>query len=317
MGGQAGNRQEVTRKRERPLVPKVLGIIFLIAVIWLSGMQVWQWLLSLFVDIKPLQEDTLVQKVPAGAILIKNEIPVKALISGRVEMIAGDGDRLRLGAPVARIKGIKNNVTVYSPRAGLLCTHVDGLEGTLRPENIGVLDIGSIEKIETANEIQPDKVRKVEKGFPFCKLVDNLEPLIMYLWLEEESNAGKLKRRERVDLLWEGERISGSLLELRGNNGKGLLLKIYRYPEQILHHRKVKVQVIVKELEGYPVPRETLVFRGTQAGIYVIEKQLVTWTPVKIKGHLNGKVILEGNGLSENTRYVTNPGRVKQGARVE
>lgn len=314
--GQAGSRQNLEQKKYRPVFPGFLVSAVLIVLVCFAGVQMWQWFSSRLVDIQPLTKDTLVQEVAARAVLVKRETPVKAPASGNVKMLVKEGDRLRLGSAIARITGVNGSVTVYSPGTGLLCMHVDGLEGTLRPENINVLDMKTIEKIGIPDKVQP-AAGKVEKGVPFCKLVDNLQPLLLYLKLDEKTNIEELNKRKVMNLIWNGERISGNVLETRSGDGNGFLLRIPDYPEELLHLRQVDVRVIINELEGYPVPYDALVFRDNRAGIFAVERNFVKWVPVEIAGHLNGKVVLKGNGSGVNTRYITNPDRVKEGSRVD
>lgn len=317
MGELAGNKQEVPLRKKKHSVPVILGTVLLTGVLWFFGNHIWQMVSIRLVDIRSFEEDVLVKKIPAVAVLLKNEIPVRAPLTGNIEMLARDGERVRPGSPIARIKGINNSITVYSPRAGLLCTHVDGLEGVLKPENTGMLDMKTIKKIETSSKQQVEMTKKAEKGVPFCKLVDNLEPLAMYLRLEGEKNIDveRLGRREKLNLLWEGERFSGRLIEPR--NGE-LLLEVSHYPDKILHFRQVNIHVIVEEIKGYPVPQEALVFKENQAGMYVVKKQFVDWVPVTIQGYIGGKIVIQGDRIiTQNMRYIANPGRVKQGDRVE
>ena len=315
MDGQAGNRRKLPPKKQRLSIP-VVGVLLALVALCLLSLQVWQWISLKLVDVEPLKKSTLVENLPAEAVLIKNEIPVKAPITGKIEMLAADGERLRVGSPIARIVGPQKTVTVYSPRAGLLCTHLDGLEGVLIPKDANVLDIKMLEKIELSGTQKVAGGEKAQKGIPFCKLVDNLQPILIYLRVEEES-IDNLEKRENYSLILQGERTSGRLMEFRSRSPWQLLLKVTQYPKEILHSRLIKAQIIMQELNGYTIPQDALVFEGNQTGIFVVEQQFVNWVPVQVKEHFSGTVILEENNISANTRYITNPVRVKKGARVE
>ena len=302
-------------QQQRLSIP-VVGVLLALIALSLLGLQVWQWISLKLVDVELLKKSTLVENLPAEAVLIKNEIPVKAPLTGKIEMLAADGERLRVGSPIARITGPQKTVTVYSPRAGLLCTHLDGLEGVLRPKDVNVLDIKMLEKIELSGTQKGAGEVKAEKGIPFCKIVDNLEPILIWLRVEEKS-IDNLEKRENYNLFLQGERTSGHLVEFRDRSPWQLLLEVIQFPKEILHWRQIKADIIMQELNGYTIPQDALVFEGHQAGIFVVEQQFVNWLPVQVKEHFRGTVILEESNIGANTRYITNPVRVKKGARVE
>jgi len=314
LNGQADRK--VSSRMLHRLIHLSIGMFAALVALGFLGWQAWHWLSIQLVDVKPLEKGVLVEKLPAVAVLVKNETPLKAPLTGKVEMLAADGDRLRVGSPVARIQGPQGSATVYSPKPGVLCTHLDGLEGTLRPQNTNVLDVNMIEKIEVSGEKGPGNIQNAEKGVPFCKLVDNLEPVVVFLRVNGEEFEG-LERRDSYDLFINGKEVKGRFLELRGSVPGQLLLEIAQCPGEVLHLRRVKAEILTRKLEGYTVSQDALVFEDNQSGIFVVEKQLVKWLPVEITGHMNGKVVLQGTGLNENTRYITNPERVKKGARVE
>lgn len=316
MNGQAGSDRKVSSRVLHRLVHLSMGIFIALVAFGFLGWQAWHWLSIQLVDVKPLKKGILVEKLPAVAVLVKNETPLKAPLTGEVEMLAADGDRLRVGSPVARIQGPQGSATVYSPKPGVLCTHLDGLEGTLSPQNKNVLDVNMIEKIEISEEKDPGTIKVAEKGVPFCKLVDNLEPVVAFLRVNGDE-LEKLGHRDKYDLFLQGREVTGRFMEFRGSAPGQLLLEIAQCPREVLHLRQVKAEIITREMEGYPVSQDALVFEDNQSGIFVVEKQMVKWLPVVIKGHMQGKVVLQGESLNENTRYIANPERVKKGARVE
>lgn len=308
-------------RRHKQAYRRLLVLILIILVLLLLGMQGWRLYLSRLVEVQHLKKDTSSQEIYATAILAKQETLVLAPVEGDVEMLLRDGERLKSGIALAKIAGINGRATVYSPCAGMVCTHVDELEGILKPENINTLDIQAIKKMNIPHQTQSSKL-KIEKGMPFCKIVDNLNPILMFLWRDDKNvnmdlENMDLDERHGLDILWQGERMYGRVLERQKSLEAGFWVEISSYPERLLHLRQLDVQVIIKEMYGYSIPCNALVFNEGQAGIYIIKNGFVRWTPVHIAGRVEDQVVLNEDGLDANIRFVSNPSRVQEGSRVK
>lgn len=291
-----------------------LSLFFIAGLIWLTGRHIWQLLVTYQADIRQLEESSLAETVPCKALLIKDERPVPSPLTGKLEMLARDGERLRAGTPLAKVTGAVESRTIYSPEAGILCTGVDGLEGILTPGNIASLDMEAIPRRATGHG---PVTAQVEKGKPFCKLIDNLNPLIMYVRLGDKGRTLEKSSGDKITLLWQGNRMTGRVKDIAaGSRGQELVLSFAGYPEELLHLREINGEILLEELKGYAVPGRALVFRGTRAGIYIVEEQFTSWVPVDIEGYSRGLAYVSGDGLFPGTSYVSNPGKVRQGDRV-
>lgn len=313
MDDQTGNKDKLIKRKYNWLL-----VFILLIVLWLITSYFWQLLSLKLAEIKPLEEDILSEELSTTAVLIKGETVVKTPLTGKIDYIADKGQRLRIGTAIARVTGEGNSVTVYSPKAGLFCTEVDGLEGVLNPANKNLLDLSIVEQLAFGNKTGLNN-EIIQKGVPFAKLVDNLNPLLLFVFLEGENlgTVENLAEYDKLGIYWENERMTGTIIETRSRDDScELLIEVSSYPEQILHYRQVEITFVVQEIKGFCVPQKALVFDNNRAGIFIVEKQFIKWEPVKIKGYLDESVILEGDALNYNTQYVVNPHRVKQGDRV-
>lgn len=268
------------------------------------------------VDLLELRE--VHETVGARGLLVKDEVLVKAPASGRLQLLVTEGERVRRGAPLARIYDlgaegeVRGGVIAWSPRAGLVCLRLDGLEGALSPQTVDVLQLERIE----AKELEMIKSGAVvEKGSPFCKIIDNLQSLMIYLQLD---GASVVPEEGCISLIWNGEMLEGWVLEKRKmEKGVALLLSLDEYPEELLSLRNVDVEVITEKLSGLLVPKRAVVYRGDKPGLYVVAGGRARWVPVTVKGSLSGWLSVSGGGLEPEVRYLSNPFLVREGDIIE
>ncbi|BAF60010.1 MAG: hypothetical protein HPY89_02865 [Pelotomaculum sp.] len=269
-------------------------------------------------DVQLLSVQEAVQTVKVAGMLIKEETVVSSPATGRVTFTEDEGRRLEKGAAAALVAAGQDSggteCVVYAPVAGILCTHLDGLESILSPGNLDVLDLSKFDKIAVRTVSGGEKV---EKGQPVFKIVDNLSPVYFYAEIPGEAFPSGMSG----DILhgaWNGLPLSiRPYRVVEGGDGwKGLFI-LPAYPENIVHNRWIEIDVTTASLCGLLVPRRAIVYRDGSPGIYLAVKKKARWTKVKIEGELAGKVAITGQGLDENTRYVKNPVLVREGWPVE
>jgi len=281
----------------------------------------WGYLVAAVSRVEVLTMQEVARTVPLEGLLIKEEKVIKSPAGGRLCYTARDGQRLEVGAPAARVIAAEQDAggTVYdifTPVAGIFCTHLDGLESILSPGNLDILDPAGLEKIPQKPVCAEGRV---EKGHPVFKIVDNLSSVYLYARLPKDSfPAGLVDRpdwlpavRENLTLL-----IKPYKLADRGDMWEGLFI-LRNYPEGILHYRKVSLYLTVEKLGGLLVPGRAVVYRDGEPGIYMAVRKRARWAPVRIEGEFAGKVAVSGRGLVEGARYVSYPVLAREGGLVE
>jgi len=271
--------------------------------------------LQRMLDIRFMARDEITETAPASGLLIRTEESFKASAPGEVELKVRDGERLRVGTPLAEIKGVSQS-TVWSPRAGIFCTHVDGLENLLLPEMIGELDLMAVENIKP---LAPPADNTVDSGQYFGKVVDNLQPLFMHIqWEHQGSETSRAFRTgETVHLVYKGQELAGQVKDVRSTgNDVYLVVEMRDYPEEFVHLRNVNLELVIRRLSGWLVPREAVVFKDGEPGVYVVLRQRVNWVPVSVNDRLEDTVSITGSNLSDALRYISNPDRAREGARL-
>lgn len=304
---------------------------FILALVMLAGIlmaAVWGGMSTLgfakdavvarMLDVKQLTWQESVRSVQAEGIIIRGEETIKAPLSGELQLLVKDGERLRVGAPIARIDGVSEE-TIVSPRAGIFCTHLDGLENLLDPGMTDVLDMEAVEKI--TNRTGVDGSEEVAGGTLIGKVVDNLNPIIIYLRADqpEDVPAAPFQKGSVIKLSQSQQEIRGKIISLwNENNSYTMFVQVddNNYPENFVHQRHQKIDLALERLEGWLVPEGAIAFKDGDPGLYLVEKQTVTFAPVTVEGRLNGMVSVSSKRLSNMVRYVVNPDWASEGIRL-
>lgn len=284
-------------------------------VLWSSAAWAKNAVLQRMLDVRFMARDEINETSPAEGLLIKTEELFKAPAPGELELKVRDGERLRAGTLLAEIKGV-GQTTVQSSGAGVFCTHVDGLENLLTPEMIGKLDLLAVEDIKAS---APPAGATVDSGQFFGKVVDNLKPIFIHIRWEnaDPGAAATFRTGETAYLIYEGRELAGLVRDVIKTNGMiYLMVEMSDYPDEFIHQRNIEVELVIRKLSGWLVPREAVVFKDGRPGLYVVLKQRVSWLPVTVDDRLDDTVSVTGNGLSDALRYITNPDRADEGTRL-
>lgn len=310
----------LTRRRRRPgnwfLKALVVTTAFACAVFF-----TWEYLAAAVSRVQFLSWQEVSQTTPLEGIVIKEEKVIRSPASGKIHFTAADGKRLETGAEAAQVTASEEEsggetFHVFTPSAGIFCSHLDGLENILSPGNLDVLDFPKIEKI--GDKPVPEG-GKVEKGQPIFKIVDNLSTMYIHTRIPKSGFPADLADRPGWrQATWENLPLAIRPNKLRdqGDSWEGFFT-LPNYPENLIHYRKINLKVTTSRLAGFLVPRRAIVTRDGEPGIYLAVKKKARWVPVKIEGELAGKVAVSGRGLDENTSYVSNPILAREGWPVE
>jgi len=295
----------------------ILGLS--ITLLWIIIFFAWGTIAGAVTRVKFLSSQEVTRTELLEGILIKEERVVTAPVEGQLQTIVQDGTRLEVGAVAAQVLTAgeaPGGINIFTPSAGIFCTHLDGLENILSSGNLDILDLSRVEK--TSGKITAGKHR-VEKGQPVFKIIDNLSPLYIYAEIPKSHFPLDLADKPKwLPATWENMSllIKPHKLADKGDRWEGIFL-LADYPESLLHYRRVRLAVTTDRLEGHLVPAGAVVYRDGTPGIYLAVKKKARWVPVKIEGELAGMVAVSGRGLSEETRYVSNPVFTREGSRVE
>jgi putative membrane fusion protein len=207
-------------------------------------------------------------------------------------------------------------IDISTSATGILCTHLDGLESILTPQNITVAELKKIEKTVVGSSLDGTNVGEWQ---PVFKIIDNLSPVSIYASIQKAALAdGYPDKPEMLQASWENHVFAlepGELID-NGDMLEGFY-QIADYPEALVHERKVQLMITARQLKGLLVPDKAVVYRDSEPGIYLAVKKKAQWTSVAIEGELAGKVAVSGEGISEGTRFISNPVLLREGWPIE
>jgi putative membrane fusion protein len=308
------------QKYHRKAVWRGMLVIILVSLLTLAYL-LWGRVVIVVSNVSFLTRQEVAETIRLEGILLKNEHVLQTPVSGKLQQVAADGNRLENGARVSRVIAVQDNTggesyDIVTPVAGICCMHLDGLEQVLSPASIDSLAVPHM--AGTGGKRTYDGMR-VEKGQAVAKIIDNLSPVYIYAEAPKENfSAAALEKGTWWKANWEGQTFSMKSYKVadRGESLAGYFL-LSAYPEQILHERKVVINVTTRSLNGYLVPKKAIVEKDGQTGIFLSIKKKAYWTPVDVVGELEGKLAIEGPELTESCRFVQNPLLAKEDHWVE
>ncbi|MBM7855239.1 putative membrane fusion protein [Desulfohalotomaculum tongense] len=315
-------RNKIKRRKKRLLLSACIILLLLSIVVWTATGLTRPLVLSLLIDADSARNSTVTETVLSSGLLIKEELLVRAPVGGKITLLVKEGDRIPAGTVVAKISSINlsspggtADTVVYAPKAGTVCMHIDGLEGVLTPAAADELELSQIDTIRTNLTIHTEKQRAVEKSQPIIKLVDNLEPIIIYLELSGPKMPYKrLKKGEKIKLKYQDSWFTARVLKSKiQKQHQWILVTAKDYPNEIIHVRNANFEILKKELSGLLIPQRALVYKDNKPGLYKIYQRKIVWVPVEIQGTLKNQVAVKSKELSTGVRYILNPQLVREG----
>lgn len=264
----------------------------------------------------------VIQKtVPAAGILVRSEKLIPAPRSGKLKVLAAEGERVRVGQAVARVlvPSLDSNsgeavFDVTTPYSGLVSYHLDNLEEVCTPDGIRELDLEKIETIKSEpQQVMPGN--RVEAGKPVLKIVNNLEPLTVIATAPAGQMPKKGGNQSILLVLGQNERdlCRGTILErnFRGNPDQ-LLIEIKDYDPGLIVGRRIDFKIVTERYEGYVVPLSAIVRKDGQTGIYTVYKERVRWQQVEVEGTSAGEAVI--SGVTPDLKVILKPEYVEEGS---
>jgi putative membrane fusion protein len=207
-------------------------------------------------------------------------------------------------------------IDISTSATGILCTHLDGLESILAPQNVTVAELKKIEKAAVGSGLDGTNV---DEWQPVFKIIDNLSPVSIYASIPKAALAeGYPEKPDTLQASWENHIFTltpGELID-NGDMLEGYYL-LADYPEALVHQRKVRLIITARQLKGLLVPDKAVVCLDGEPGIYLAVKKKAQWAPVAIEGELAGQVAVSGEEISEGTRFISNPVLIREGWPIE
>jgi putative membrane fusion protein len=254
-------------------------------------------------------------------IFANTEAVVTAPAEGKVVPLREDGSRYKKGETVARLtpSGVAfgnslGEVAVTAPFSGLFYSTIDNLEQTITPENLLNLDLNALltQVGKMTKESAPAKSEAVGKNAPVGKMVNNLAPSWMFVYLEGTDQVAK---GDTVKFLIGGEEYAGTVMKVAGEP-KGAVVRFNQYINGTTENR---VQDVVWNYQpatkGTLVPLSALCTLGEERGVYVRDDGAIRFINVKVVDNNENAACVEG--IPDGVEVVANPQKGMAGLAVK
>lgn len=301
-------------KKERALV--YLGIILTLFFVVFSFINITKekvnnWLVKL----EELEVGEVTNSVLLDAIVIKEETVLVAPVSGELEALISEGNRIGVSGMVAKVRGGYNSqfderadYNIIAPTAGLVSYEVDGFEQMLTRENYSQLDLAKLSIDNSSKKIASKSV--VDKGEPVGKIINNLQPVNLFVFFAEEKVGQALEQGQKVKLKIGDssvDMVTAKVIHVEGNGDRGTaLLELQEFQEELYYLRKIQVELILEHYRGLIVNERAIIYQHDEPGLMIVDKNnSYKWQPVSVKGQINSDMVI--SGLNSGTSYIVNP----------
>lgn len=255
-------------------------------------------------EIGTIEQGLIIDK----ALFLRDEVSLNATASGVLVQLVSEGQRVAEKELLARIQTYQGEIKeIIAPKAGVVCYHLDGLEGTLEPETIMTLNAaeGNFGDYQLTEINQGSQVIK---GQPLLKLVNNLKPIFLMVNFDSKNLEQFPSPGKKVLVRFNGQEYQATIkeIETQGINVSALL---ELNKGEFLHEREIGISLVLENRRGIKVPNTALVDTEEGKAAYKLFATGYRLVPVKILLQNNEDCIVDG--LSRGDRILRNPNIVK------
>jgi hypothetical protein len=245
-------------------------------------------------------------------VFANTEMVLTAPGEGEFIPIQEDGRRFKKGEAVARLvpSGVgsvhtQTEIAISAPVSGLFYTKRDGLEEVITPETLMNMDLpGLLSQAESLQTTDPNPAghRSVSKNAPVGKIVNNLYPSWMFVYLGENDTVSK---EDTLKFIIDEQEYSGTVMKLSGQP-KGAVIRFTQYIKGTTENRVQEVTWSIKPpSKGMLVPVNSLCTYGEERGVYIEDEGIIRFRNVKVVD-LNGEFACL-DGIPEGVSVISNP----------
>ena len=239
---------------------------------------------------------TINHERPVAATFANQESPVLSPLSGKVEYIGEDGQRIRRGEPVAKVSpegaapGTKENArnqTITAATGGLFFRQSDGLESILTSENLMSMDLN---KLLTQTSNVRAGVETAQAGEVVGKIVNNLIPTVAFL---EMPSIDGFTDGKTIRLTTGTQTVNVKILR-KSNQPKGVIVQFPYYIDGTAVQRRQEVAWIYRPpTNGVLIPKSALWTQGEELGVFLWSEGVVQFKKVKVLDEDDNKACIE------------------------
>lgn len=297
-------------KRLRIVLARAVLLIIGCCLLFWIGRHVYRFYLLCSVRTVQAKEGNLAAIYSGEAVILQNEVVVRAPCSGHLRRIQPEGSLVRSGQVVAELQpqeGMeKQSDTIHlsSPISGFVCYHPDGWEGVLVPDEWSRLDLARL--FDDFKADLKDHSQVSAAGEPVFKVIDNLLEPYLVIKLTNAKDEQIISVDDRIGLQWSGGSGKGKVIGIKAiDKTLFIVVDVLVAEPRLPDDRLLRLKVIKTEGEGIVLPAEAVVRRKSSIGVFTYSPLGFRFRKVEIKGMLGDRVAV--TGIDPGLEVVVNP----------
>ena len=298
---------------------KIIKIFIAVVVLALVISYLVRYITISNLETMTVPSEQVYEKYETYGFVCVDEYLLTAAFDGELVPVIEEGKRVGKNYAVYALKranvdgSIDENLNYfYAPLAGLVSYRIDGYENLDDLNQICALDLAGL--YETLNQSQ--SAETLQSGQACAKIINNVGGLRLICTLEKNDYTTELQEKGSVEVNFPqlGFAEQFNIVSQTDLGTKvALELKINAPHDSLYLQRVVEAEFGHYVKKDVVLPKEALVYRESEAGVYVISKKFVTWKTVQIisTDEINGTVVVDG--LSEGDEVILKGQKVKEG----
>lgn len=282
---------------------KLFVIIFVLIISLIIGMQLFG--AARFETVLASQGE-VIDGFLSEVLIIRDEQLIDSPISGRVELLVGEGNRLAAGKKLAEINSSSQKQIIYNKKAGIVSFAFDGLEKELNIDNLNQINLNKFDeyKGEYQHFLSGDKIKKNQALY---RLINNFK---LYLISKVPQNYEDRFRVNEVIFLEQKnseELFKAKIVDIRHNlKDTFFYIKMDQFIPKWTNRRRIELNVIKNIYRGIKIPRKAVFNQPSGRGVLKVSGyNKYEFQEITILNGNEEYVIVEGLEIGEE--IITNP----------
>ncbi|MFO7815363.1 MAG: HlyD family efflux transporter periplasmic adaptor subunit [Halanaerobiales bacterium] len=248
-------------------------------------------------------------------LVIRDENIFKAPISGEVNMLLKEGERVAYGEKIAYIDNGDRTYNIYSREPGIISYAHDGLEQTLKYGEITPQVLQKYDEYERDYK-QYISGNKIDKDKILYRIINNYD---QYLLIKlGNDRAQKFNQNEIVFIDRENSKKNNSYIKAKikkmyeHDEDSYLLLDLNYYVKEWNNTRWVNIKLIKNIYEGLAVPNSAIfkTTTGTKVLLYTFDGEIKTKDIKVVESSKNWSIVED---IEIGDKVITNPDNIDYG----
>jgi len=282
---------------------KPFVIIFVLIIILIIGIQIFG--ASRFESILAAQGE-VIDGFWSEVLIVRDEKVIESPVSGRVDLLAGEGDRFATGRELAVIKSSNHQQKIFNKQAGIVSFAVDGLESKINLDNLEQIDLNKFDDFKANYEhlLSGDKIKK---GEALYRVVNNFKLYLIAEVPEYQSDRFNINELIFLEEKKSDELYEAKIIDIRHNLNKTFFyIKVEHFIPEWINRRRIELNIIKNIYRGIKIPRKAVFSQLSGQGVLkVIGYNKYEFQEIIILNGNEDYVIVSGLEIGEEV--ITNP----------